>query len=387
MSSKKDRFSSQDKNYMKLAINLARSRKGLTGDNPSVGCVITFRDIILGRGNTQPGGRPHAEIMAIKQASEHHLFKKKGKINDINVYITLEPCAHETTSPSCAKEIVKFGANRVIYLATDPDIRNNGKGKLLMEKAGIKCIQSNVYKNENSEILRGYLKQKKTGLPYITLKIGASMNGKIATKNGESKWVTNSLCRKRVQLLRSENDGILIGKNSIIIDNPRLNLRDQFDKIENKPIFILDTNFELSDSENLLLFDKLGREKVNIITNREPKDVASKVSDFFKGVNFEKSVKEHGLLNIEEILKIISRMGVNRLLVEGGARVWTSFIKTGFFDEIVMFTGNSIINDSSISCFNDFLPLDTRLRDFPNLTLISLLKWEDNIEARWIPNS
>ena len=272
-------------------------------------------------------------------------------------------------------------------MATDPDIRTNGKGKLLMEEAGIKCIESSIYKNENSEILRGYLKQKKTGFPYITLKIGASMNGKIATKNGESKWVTNSLCRKRVQLLRSENDGILIGKNSIIIDNPRLNLRDQFDKIENKPIFILDTNFELSDSENLLLFDKLGREKVNIITNREPKDVASKVSDFFKGVNFEKSVKEHGLLNIEEILKIISRMGVNRLLVEGGARVWTSFIKTGFFDEIVMFTGNSIINDSSISCINDFLPLDTRLRDFPNLTLISLLKWKDNIEARWIPNS
>ena len=379
--------SAEDKKFLKLALNLARRNVGLTGKNPSVGCVITFRDIILGRGNTQPGGRPHAEIMAIKQASEHHLFKKKGKINDINVYITLEPCAHETTSPSCAKEIVKFGANRVIYLATDPDIRTNGKGKLLMEEAGIKCIESSIYKNENSEILRGYLKQKKTGLPYITLKIGASMNGKIATKNGESKWVTNSLCRKRVQLLRSENDGILIGKNSIIIDNPRLNLRDQFDKIENKPIFILDTNFELSDSENLLLFDKLGREKVNIITNREPEDVTSKVSDFFRGVNFEKSVKEHGLLNIEEILKIISRMGVNRLLVEGGARVWTSFIKTGFFDEIVMFTGNSIINDSSISCFNDFLPLDTRLRDFPNLTLISLLKWKDNIEARWIPNS
>ena len=379
--------SAEDKKFLKLALNLARRNVGLTGKNPSVGCVITFKDIILGRGNTQPGGRPHAEIMAIKQASEHHLFKRKEKINDINVYITLEPCAHETTSPSCAKEIVKFGANRVIYLATDPDIRTNGKGKLLMEEAGIKCIESSIYRNENSEILKGYLKQKKTGLPYITLKIGASINGKIATKNGESKWVTNSLCRKRVQLLRSENDGILIGKNSIIIDNPRLNLRDQFDKIENKPIFILDTNFELSESENLSLFDKLGKEKVNIITNRETMKVASKVSDYFRGVNIEKTVKEQGFLNIEEILKIVSRMGVNRLLVEGGARVWTSFIKTGFFDEIVMFTGNSIINDSSISCFNDFLPLDTRLGDFPNLTLISLLKWKDNIEARWITNS
>ena len=379
--------SAEDRKFLKLALNLARRNVGLTGKNPSVGCVITFRDIILGRGNTQPGGRPHAEIMAIKQASEHYLFKKNRKINDINVYITLEPCAHETTSPSCAKEIVKFGANRVIYLATDPDIRTNGKGKLLMEEAGITCIESSIYENENSEILKGYLKQKKTGFPYITLKIGASMNGKIATKNGESKWVTNSLCRKRVQLLRSENDGILIGKNSIIIDNPRLNLREQFDKIENKPIFILDTNFELSASENLLLFDKLGRDKVNILTNREPMDVASKVSEFFEGVNIEKTAKEQGYLNIEDTLKIISRMGVNRLLVEGGARVWTSFIKTGFFDEIVIFTGNSIINDSSISCFNDFLPLDTKLRDFPNLTLISLLKWKDNIEARWIANS
>jgi len=379
--------SAKDKKFLKLALNLARRNVGLTGKNPSVGCVITFKDIILGRGNTQPGGRPHAEIMAIKQASEHHLFKKNRKINEINVYITLEPCAHETTSPSCAKEIVKFGANRVIYLATDPDIRTNGKGKLLMEEAGIKCIESSIYKNENSEILKGYLKQKKTGLPYITLKIGASINGKIATKNGESKWVTNSLCRKRVQLLRSENDGILIGKNSVIIDNPRLNLRDQFDKIDNKPIFILDTNFELSESENLSLFDKLGKEKVNIITNRETMNVASKASDYFRGVNIEKTVKEQGFLNIEETLKIVSRMGVNRLLVEGGARVWTSFIKTGFFDEIVMFTGNSIINDSSISCFNDFLPLDTRLGDFPNLTLISLLKWKDNIEARWITNS
>ena len=379
--------SAEDKKFLKLALNLARRNVGLTGKNPSVGCVITFKDIILGRGNTQPGGRPHAEIMAIKQASEHYLFKKNRKINDINVYITLEPCAHETTSPSCAKEIVKFGANRVIYLTTDPDIRTNGKGKLLMEEAGITCIESSIYENENSEILKGYLKQKKTGFPYITLKIGASMNGKIATKNGESKWVTNSLCRKRVQLLRSENDGILIGKNSIIIDNPRLNLREQFDKIENKPIFILDTNFELSASENLLLFDKLGRDKVNILTNREPIDVDSKVSEFFEGVNIEKTAKEQGYLNIEDTLKIISRMGVNRLLVEGGARVWTSFIKTGFFDEIVIFTGNSIINDSSISCFNDFLPLDTKLRDFPNLTLISLLKWKDNIEARWIANS
>ena len=378
------RISKKDKKFLRIALNLARRNVGLTGKNPSVGCVITYGDIILGRGNTQFNGRPHAEVMAIKQASEHFLYKKnKRKIKDINVYITLEPCAHETTSPSCAKEIIKFGANRVIYLKTDPDNRTNGKGKYLIEEAGIECFEAKIYETENADVLKGYLKQKKTGLPYVTLKIGSSLNGKIATKSGESKWITNSLCRKRVQLLRSENDGILIGKNSIIMDNPRLNLRDAFEIIKNKPVFILDTNFKLPSIGGLTLFDKLQRDRIHIITSKKPKNMSVKSSRFLKGVNIENIKSELGVLNIKEVLKIVSKMGVNRLMVEGGASVWTSFLKTGCFDEIVMFTGSKIINDSALSCFNDFLPPDTRLGDFPNLTLTSLQNWEDDIEARW----
>ena len=376
-------ISKNDKKFLRIALNLARRNVGLTGKNPSVGCVITYGETILGRGNTQFNGRPHAEVMAIKQATEHTLYKKNKKIKDINVYITLEPCAHETTSPSCAKEIIKFGATRVVFLKTDPDHRTNGKGKLLMEEAGIKCFEAKIYENENSDILKGYLKQKKTGLPYVTLKIGSSLNGKIATKSGESKWITNSFCRKRVQLLRSENDGILIGKNSIIIDNPRLNLRDEFDTIENKPVFILDTSFELPSVETLSLFDSLERDKICIITSEKPKKMAAETSDLLKGIYIENAKDDLGLLNIEEVLKIVSKMGVNRLLVEGGARVWTSFLKKGFFDEIVMFTGNKIINDSGLSCFNDFLPPDTPLGDFPNLTLTSLQNWKNDIETRW----
>ena len=377
-------ISKKDKKFLRIALNLAKRNVGLTGKNPSVGCVITYGDIILGRGNTQFNGRPHAEVMAIKQASEHNLYKKsKKKIEDINVYITLEPCAHETTSPSCAKEIIKFGANRVVYLKNDPDNRTNGKGKFLLEEAGIKCFEAQIYENEISDVLKGYFKQKKTGFPYVTLKIGSSLNGKIATKSGESKWITNSFCRKRVQLLRSENDGILIGKNSIFIDNPRLNLRDEFEIIENKPVFILDTDLELSGIESISLFDKLERNKICIITGKKPKSMATESSDFLKGVHIETAKSEQGLISIEEVLKIVSKMGINRLLVEGGARVWTSFLKTGLFDEIVMFTGNKIINDSALSCFQDFLPPDTQLRDFPKLALTSLQNWKDNIEARW----
>ncbi len=376
--------SKKDKRFLHIALNLARRNVGLTGKNPSVGCVITYGDIIIGRGNTQLNGRPHAEVMAIKQASEHYLYKKnKKKLKDINVYITLEPCAHETTSPSCAKEIIKFGANRVIFLKTDPDRRTNGRGKSVIEEAGVKCFEAKLYENENIDVLKGYLKQKKIGLPYVTLKMGSSLNGKIATKSGESKWITNSLCRKRVQLLRSQNDGILIGKDSIIIDNPRLNLRDEFEFIEDKPVFILDTSLALLNIKNLSLLNTLEKNKIYIVTSKKLKNVTSKSNDFLNRVNIENAKSELGFLSIEEVLKIVSKKGVNRLLVEGGARVWTSFLKSGFFDEIVMFTGNKIINDSAISCFNDFLPRDTRLEDFPNLTLTSLQKWKNNIEARW----
>ena len=104
-------------------------------------------------------------------------------------------------------------------------------------------------------------------------------------------------------------------------------------------------------------------------------------------MSFEEANTEDGLISIKEILKIVSRMGVNCLLVEGGASLWTSFLKTNLFDEVIMFTGNKIINNSATSCFNDFLPTNTQLKDFPNLTLKSLLKWQDNFEVKWIANS
>ena len=126
---------------------------------------------------------------------------------------------------------------------------------------------------------------------------------------------------------------------------------------------------------------------MHIITSKDLKDKVTDDHKFFRGVSIEKVSKEKRFLNMQEILKIVSRMGVNRLLVEGGARVWTSFLKIGLFDEVVIFTGNKIMNDSATSCFNDFLPLDARLGDFPNLTLTSLLRWKDNIEAKWIANS
>ena len=160
-------------------------------------------------------------------------------------------------------------------------------------------------------------------------------------------------------------------------------MRDEFEIIENKPVFILDTDLELSGIESISLFDKLERNKICIITGKKPKRMATEPSDFLKGVHIETAKSEQGLISIEEVLKIVSKMGINRLLVEGGARVWTSFLKTGLFDEIVMFTGNKIINDSALSCFQDFLPPDTQLGDFPKLALTSLQNWKDNIEARW----
>ena len=150
-----------DERLLKIALNLARRGIGLTGPNPSVGCVITYGQTIIGRGCTSIQGRPHAEMIAIEQAKRHYLYQTSVKKKKITVYTTLEPCAHDDTSPSCAKELVRFGADRVVFILKDPDERTQGKGVNILKGAGIDCINAKAFKEEMLDIVSGYLKRKK----------------------------------------------------------------------------------------------------------------------------------------------------------------------------------------------------------------------------------
>ena len=375
-----------DTRLLKIALNLARRGIGLTGPNPSVGCVITYGQTIIGRGCTSINGRPHAEIVAMGQAKRHYLYQTSEKKEKINVYTTLEPCAHDDTTPSCAKELIKFGATRVVFLLKDPDKRTQGKGVNILKSAGIDCINAKIFKEEILDIVGGYLKRKKENKPFVSLKIASSINGKIGTIKGESKWISGDLSRKKVQFIRSNHDAILVGKKTVLRDNPRLNLREEYQNIPQKLVFILDANLSIPYSKELKIIKFNEKEKIHVFTKKNCDK--AKIKQIRKlGLIPIQVGKKKGKLDISEILLQIGSLGINKLLVEGGSSIWTSFIKEAFFDEIIIFWGNNILNGTAMPAFNDFLPVNTRIKHFPRLKLKYIKNWGDDIEAVWKPHT
>ena len=375
-----------DTRLLKIALNIARRGIGLTGPNPSVGCVITYGQTIIGRGCTSVNGRPHAEIVAMEQAKRHYLYQISEKKEKINVYTTLEPCAHDDTTPSCAKELIKFGTDRVVFLLKDPDERTQGKGINILKSAGIDCINAKVFKKEMLDIVGGYLKRKKENKPFVSLKIASSINGKIGTIKGESKWISGDLSRKKVQLIRSYHDAILVGKKTVLRDNPRLNLREEYQNIPQKFVFILDSNLSIPYSKDLKIIKFNQKEKIYVFTKKNCDK--AKINQIRKlGLNTIQVVEKKGKLDISEILLKIGSLGINKLLVEGGSSIWTSFIKQAFFDEIIIFWGNNILNGTAMPTFNDFLPVNSRIKTFPRLKLKYIKNWTNDIEAAWQPTT
>ena len=212
MSTKKDKFSSKDKNYMKLAINLARARKGLTGDNPSVGCVIVKNDKIISIGQTGFNGRPHAEYNAINNSLE--------KIKGSKMYVTLEPCSHYGKTPPCTNSIIKSGISEIIYAMDDIDKKVKGKSFNILLNRKIK-VKKGILKTEVRDLYESYIINRNKKLPYVTAKIAVSNNQLIYSKG--TKRITDKSSDKLTHYLRSKNDLIMISSKTLNIDNPKLN--------------------------------------------------------------------------------------------------------------------------------------------------------------------
>ena len=219
MSTKKDKFTLKDKFYMEIALDLAKSRHGLTGSNPSVGCVIVKNDLLLSYGKTGVSGRPHAEEEAINNVSD-----KKNLVGS-SMYVTLEPCAHKNINGlSCADQICRTGIKEVFVGCVDPDPRTNKKGINLLKKKEI-IVHENFMKNKTSELYNGFFSRILNKKPYVSLKIACWLDGKIALKNNKSKWITNELSRSYSHLLRSQNDAIMTSSATILNDDPKMDCR------------------------------------------------------------------------------------------------------------------------------------------------------------------
>ena len=232
---KKDKFTLKDKNYMKLAINLARARKGLTGENPSVGCVLVKNDRIISIGQTGYRGRPHAETNAIKNSLEN--------LNGTKMYVTLEPCNHYGKTPPCTNRIIKSGIKEVFYSINDIDKKVRGKSYEILNKQNIK-VNVGILKDEAKELYESYIINRKYNLPYVTAKIAISKNNLIYSEG--TKRITNQLSDKLSHYLRFKNDAIMISSKTLNIDNSKLNCRLKgYENFSPKRI-ILDRNLDIN---------------------------------------------------------------------------------------------------------------------------------------------
>ncbi|HET9427609.1 MAG TPA: bifunctional diaminohydroxyphosphoribosylaminopyrimidine deaminase/5-amino-6-(5-phosphoribosylamino)uracil reductase RibD [Allosphingosinicella sp.] len=202
---------------MESAIALGERGRGQTAPNPNVGCIIVKNDVVVGRGWTQPGGRPHAEYMALEQAGE--------SAAGADVYVTLEPCAHrDGRGPACADLLVAAKPARVVIAAGDPDPRTDGGGMARLREAGIE-VKTGVAAAAAERSLAGFLTRIRMGRPFVTLKLAMSIDGKIALPSGESRWITGEDARAHVHLERARADMILVGRGTYEADAPRLDVR------------------------------------------------------------------------------------------------------------------------------------------------------------------
>ena len=333
MSTKKDKFSSKDKFYMELALDLAKSRHGQTGSNPSVGCVIVKNDKIISIGQTSFNGRPHAEFNAIKNSFE--------ELEGSKMYVTLEPCCHHGLTPPCTDAIIKSKISEVIYAVTDIDKRVRNKSfKILKSKKII--VKKGLLKNKIESFYLPYFFNRKKKLPYVTGKIAISKNNIIYSKI--QKKITNSYSDHFTHLLRYKNDSLMITYKTLNKDNPKLNCRLKgLEKFSPKRI-ILDN--KLNSKINSYIIKSSKNKNTLIFYNKADK---SKISKFKKkGIILIKSqIDRNKKFNIKEVLKKLYNNGCRNLLIEGGNNLTNTLIKNKIFNKFYLFKSTKYLLKSS----------------------------------------
>ena len=321
---------SADHRFMALALSLGRRGQGRTWPNPAVGCVIVKGGRIVGRGWTQPGGRPHAETQALAQAG--------ADAAGADVYVTLEPCAHDGRTPPCARALIDARVARVVIAADDPDPRVNGQGIAMLKEAGI-AIETGVLEVQACADNAGFFARIELDRPFVTLKLASSFDGRIATATGESKWITAPAARRWVHALRSRHDAVMVGGGTARKDDPSLTVRD------------LGTDWQparvvISRRIDLPLMGKLARtaEKVPVILCHGPDADPSLVRTWQDlGATLLSCQALSGQLDPRDVLRQLAGHGLTRVFCEGGSALAASLLEADLVDELVGFTAGRAI--------------------------------------------
>jgi len=343
MSTRKDKFSKKDKKYMSLALSIASARHGLTGENPSVGCVIVKNDEIISIGQTGHNGTPHAEFNAIKNSNIN--------LEGSKMYITLEPCNHYGKTPPCTDEIIKNKIDEVIYSIEDIDKKVKGKSLKILKSKKIK-VKKELLKKEVRNFYIPYFFNRKNKIPYVTGKIAISKNNLIYSKG--TKRITDIHSDKLTHFLRYKNDSLLITSKKLNQDNPRLSCRLKgLNKFSPKRI-ILDNKLETKTNSYIF---RTANKKNTIIFYKSANN--SKISIFKKkGIQLIKSnLTNEGYFKIKLILKKLYKIGCRNLLVEGGNVLSKNILKNKLFNQFYLYKSPKIlpklVDYKEFNCFKD----------------------------------
>ncbi|MBO6825717.1 MAG: bifunctional diaminohydroxyphosphoribosylaminopyrimidine deaminase/5-amino-6-(5-phosphoribosylamino)uracil reductase RibD [Sneathiella sp.] len=327
-----------DQKYMNMALQMARRGLGQVAPNPAVGCVLVKDDIVVGRGWTQKGGRPHAEVVALRQAGE--------AARDATAYVTLEPCSHHGKTPPCAEALIEAGIKRVVVALTDPDERVNGRGIQILEDAGIEVI-SDILEPEALDANLGFILNRTIDRPLVSLKMATTMDGKIATHTGDSQWITGTPARRYGHMLRANHDAIMVGIGTALADDPRLDCRIPGLESRSPVRIIADSRLRLPlTSELVKTAHSLPVWIITIDGNDEDRLEAYREL----GVRvIEVTADEGGNPDMVEAFAKIAERGITRLLVEGGSHLQASLVKRDLADQIYWFRAPKLAGGDGIS--------------------------------------
>lgn len=326
-----------DARFMALALNLGRRGLGNTWPNPAVGAVIVKDGVILGRGWTQAGGRPHAEVEALRRA--------KKAAQGATMYVTLEPCSHHGKTPPCADAVIKAGIARVVSALEDPNPEVAGQGHARLREKGI-AVEVGLGADEARRAHAGHIARIRLARPHVTLKLAISADGKAGLAGRKPISITGEEARARVFQMRARSDAILVGVGTVLADNPQLTARLP-GLLERSPVrVVLDARLRVPLS--LSVVSTVRDTPTWIFASRKASPMAEDILQQ-KGCKVFRVDDTQDHLDIEEVLKVLAEQGITRLMVEGGPTVAAAFVAADLVDEAALIFSDKVIGEGGIA--------------------------------------
>ena len=347
-----------DQFYMKRAIELSKIPWGLVSPNPYVGAVIVKDDQIIAEGWHKKAGTDHAEVDAIKKAGSH--------AKDSTIYVTLEPCSHQGRTGPCTEAIIKSGIKRVVYAIDDANPLVAGRSEKILTSAGIK-VTKNILASEAKKINEVFFYYQKNHKPFVVLKAGMSLDGKLATASKDSKWITSSLARERTHELRAGYDAILIGTGTLNSDNPQLTIREGRYQ-EKQPIRIILSGKTVAFKADVQIFNTQVAPTWLIYPEETPPPCYEELER--KGIRLiPLQASANGKIDLELLLIYLGKEGIQSLFLEGGPQIHTSFLEKNLVNKLYLFLAPMLIGGKEApgiwnGAGNDPLKSSTKLTDW-----------------------